>query len=84
MSDGLLSPLFRAVAQLDDPVFLGVVWRSLALVGGLLPRRCWPASVWSVQHLLGQGALAGLARRALAAAWARRCSRSGCSCRSPR
>ena len=35
---GLLSPLFRALAQLDDPVFLGVVWRSLRLGGGLLHR----------------------------------------------
>jgi CysZ protein len=51
MSGGLLSPLARALAQLDDPVFLGVLWRSLAwsaacflvlLVGAL----------WGVQHLL--------------------------------
>jgi uncharacterized protein involved in cysteine biosynthesis len=51
MSGGLLSPLARALAQLDDPAFLGVLWRSLA----------WSAAcflvlligaVWGVQHVL--------------------------------
>lgn len=51
MSGGLLSPLARALAQLDDPAFLGVLWRSLA----------WSAAcflvlligaIWGVQHVL--------------------------------
>jgi CysZ protein len=47
----LLAPLARAVAQLNDPVFQGVVWRSLAWSAvcffGLLG-----IAVWSVNHLL--------------------------------
>jgi uncharacterized protein involved in cysteine biosynthesis len=51
MSGGLLSPLARALAQLDDPAFLGVLWRSLA----------WSAAcflvlligaIWGVQQVL--------------------------------
>ena len=60
----LLSPLTRAIAQLQDPVFLGVVWRSLALSGavflGLLA-----GSVWAVEQVVARpgwlGWLAGLA-----------------------
>ncbi len=60
----MLSPLLRAVAQLQDPVFLGVVWRSLALSGtvflGLLA-----GSVWAVEQVVARpgwlGWLAGLA-----------------------
>jgi len=60
----MLQPLIRAVSQLNDRVFLGVVWRSLALsvlaflvlLGG---------SVWLVAELVGQGGwlgwLAGIA-----------------------
>jgi uncharacterized protein involved in cysteine biosynthesis len=53
---GLLSPLFRALAQLDDPVFQGVVWRSLGWAAG-----CFIVlllgSIWSVQHLLAGHAI---------------------------
>jgi CysZ protein len=71
----MLSPLFRAMQQLDDPVFVGVLVRSLAwsllaflgLLGG---------SAWAVQHLVGQpgwlGWAAGIAGglgAALLAAW---------------
>ncbi len=60
----LLSPLTRAIAQLQDPVFLGVVWRSLALSGavflGLLA-----GSIWAVEQVVARpgwlGWLAGLA-----------------------
>ena len=60
----MLSPLFRTLQQIDDPVFLGVLLRSLgwcalaflALLG---------VSFWGVQHVVGQpgwiGWLAGLA-----------------------
>lgn len=60
----MLNPLLRAVGQIDDPVFLGVLLRSLALsvlaFAGLLA-----GSAWAVQHLVGQpgwiGWAAGLA-----------------------
>ncbi len=60
----MLSPMLRAVAQLDDPVFIGVLLRSLAwsLLAflGLLA-----GSAWAVQHLVGQpgwiGWVAGVA-----------------------
>jgi len=60
----MLQPLIRAVTQLNDRVFLGVVWRSLAL--SLLAFVALLAgSVWLVQDLVGQGGwwgwLAGLA-----------------------
>lgn len=59
--DGLLTPLSRALAQLSDPVFLGVVWRSL-----LWSAACFAvllaASTWGVHDLLaGHGAWAWLA-----------------------
>lgn len=71
----MLSPLFRAVQQVDDPVFLGVLLRSvawcvlafLALLGG---------SAWAVERLVGQagwiGWLAGFAgglAAAVSAVW---------------
>lgn len=57
-------PLLRAVSQLNDPVFLGVVWRSvvlslaafLALLAG---------SVWLSQDLVGQSGWLGWAAGAL-------------------
>lgn len=60
----MLFPLARAIAQLQDPVFLGVVWRSLVLSAavflGLLA-----GSVWAVEQVVAQpgwlGWLAGLA-----------------------
>lgn len=47
----MLTPLSRALAQLDDPVFLGVLWRSLAWSAA-----CFIAlaagSAWAVDRLL--------------------------------
>ena len=71
----MLSPLFRAVQQLDDPVFVGVLVRSLAwsLLAflGLLA-----GASWAVQHVVGQpgwlGWAAGIAGglgAALLAVW---------------
>ncbi len=49
----LLSPISRAVAQLQDPVFLGVVWRSLLLsAAGFLALLA--GSVWGINHVLAQ------------------------------
>jgi CysZ protein len=48
---GLLSPLARALAQLDDRIFLGVLLRSVAwsaVCFVLLPI----ATIWAVHHLL--------------------------------
>ncbi len=56
----LLSPLARAVAQLDDPVFLGVLLRSL-----LWSAACFialhVAATWAVHHLLDLHGLIGWA-----------------------
>lgn len=56
----MLSPVFRALSQLDDPVFGGVLLRSLALsllaFLGLLA-----GSAWALQHLVGQGGWLGWA-----------------------
>jgi uncharacterized protein involved in cysteine biosynthesis len=69
----MLTPLFRACQQIDDPVFLGVllrslVWCVLAFLGLLA------GSVWAVEQLVGQpgwiGWLAGLAGGLAAAALA--------------
>lgn len=71
----MLSPLVRAVQQLDDPVFVGVLVRSLAwsLLAflGLLA-----GASWAVQHVVGQpgwlGWAAGIAGglgAALLAVW---------------
>jgi uncharacterized protein involved in cysteine biosynthesis len=73
--DGLLRPLSRSVAQLDDPVFLGVVLR-----GVLFSALCFAAllalTVWGVQALLAGhgiwawlGSLLGAAGAALLAFW---------------
>jgi len=49
----MLSPISRAVAQLQDPVFLGVVWRSLLLsAAGFLALLA--GSVWGINHVLAQ------------------------------
>ena len=49
----MLEPLFLAVAQLNDRVFLGVVWRSLALslaaFAGLLAGSVWLVELWVAQ-----------------------------------
>ena len=60
----MLEPILRAISQLNDPVFQGVVWRSLVLsllaFAGLLA-----GSVWGLQQVVAQpgwwGWLAGLA-----------------------
>ncbi len=76
----MLSPFSRAIAQLQDPVFLGVVWRSLVLsaLGFLV---LLAGSVWGVGRIVAQpgwlGWLAGLAGGVGAALLAL------CSCRSP-
>jgi uncharacterized protein involved in cysteine biosynthesis len=69
----MLSPMFRACQQIDDPVFLGVLLRSLGwcvlAFAGLLA-----GSVWAVEQVVGQpgwigwlvGLLGGLAAAALA------------------
>lgn len=71
----MLSPITRAIAQLQDPVFLGVVWRSLALsaAGFLL---LLGGSVWAIERVVAQpgwlGWLAGAAggvASALLALW---------------
>ena len=71
----MFSPMLRAMSQLDDPVFLGVLLRSVALSVlaflGLLS-----ASAWAVHTLVGQpgwlgwaaGAAGGVAA-ALLAVW---------------
>ena len=49
----MFEPLFRAVAQLNDRVFLGVVWRSLLLslvaFAGLLVGSVWLVQLWAAQ-----------------------------------
>lgn len=49
----MLQPLVRAVSQLNDPVFLGVVWRSLALsllaFLALLAGSVWLFGSWAGQ-----------------------------------
>ncbi len=71
----MLSPLTRAIAQLQDPVFLGVVWRSLLLsaVGFLA---LLAGSVWGINHFVAQpgwlgwlAATAGGVGAALLALW---------------
>lgn len=51
-SGSLFTPVARALKQLDDPVFLGVVWRSVAWSVA-----CFAAlhalTVWTVHRLLG-------------------------------
>ncbi len=54
----MIQPLLRAIAQLNDSAFLGVVWRSLALsvasFAGLLA-----GSVWLLEQWMGQGGWIG-------------------------
>jgi CysZ protein len=49
----MIEPLFRALAQLNDRVFLGVVWRSLLLslvaCAGLLAGSVWLVQFWAAQ-----------------------------------
>lgn len=49
----MIEPLFRAIAQLNDRVFLGVVWRSLLLsllaFAGLLAGSVWLVQAWTAQ-----------------------------------
>ncbi|MGA9015336.1 MAG: EI24 domain-containing protein [Acetobacteraceae bacterium] len=53
----LLSPLARALGQLDDPVFLGVLLRSL-LWAAVCFIALHAAAIWAVHHLLDlQGSL---------------------------
>src|SRR4051795_11556807 len=54
----MLQPLFRAVSQLNDPAFLGVVWRSLA-VSLLAFLALLAGSVWLVEDWVGQGGWLG-------------------------
>ena len=48
---GLLSPLFRALGQLDDRVFLGVLVRSVAWSAVCFLLLC-TATIWAVHQLL--------------------------------
>ncbi len=48
----LLSPVARALGQLDDPVFLGVLLRSL-LWAAVSFIALHAAAIWAVHHLLG-------------------------------
>jgi CysZ protein len=54
----MLEPLVRAVSQLNDPVFLGVVWRSLAL-SLLAFLALLTGSVWLLESWVGQGGWPG-------------------------
>ena len=49
----MIEPLFRALAQMNDRVFLGVVWRSLLLslaaFAGLLAGSVWLVQLWAAQ-----------------------------------
>jgi uncharacterized protein involved in cysteine biosynthesis len=60
----MLSPLFRAFQQIDDPVFLGVLLRSLAWCV-LAFLALLAGSAWAVEQAVGQpgwvGWIAGLA-----------------------
>lgn len=47
----LLRPLSRALSQLNDPVMLGVVWRSAAL-SALCFLLLFAGAVWAVHHFL--------------------------------
>ena len=60
--DSLLGPLARAIAQLGDPVFLGVVWRSVAW-SALCFIGIFAGAVWAVHHLFERAGSMALARR---------------------
>ena len=49
----MLSPISRAIAQLQDPVFLGVVWRSL-LLSAVVFLALLAGSVWAIDHVVTQ------------------------------
>ncbi len=51
MNETLLAPISRALAQMNDPVFLGVVWRSL-LWAALCFAALLVGSVWGVHAVL--------------------------------
>lgn len=51
MTDALLSPLARALGQLDDPILLGVLWRSL-LWSAVCFVALHVAAIEAVHHLL--------------------------------
>lgn len=60
----MLSPILRAFSQLDDPAFVGVLWRSV-LLSVVTFLAITAGSVWAVATVLNQpgwiGWLAGLA-----------------------
>ncbi len=49
----MLSPISRAIAQLQDPVFLGVVWRSLLLSAAVF-LALLAGSIWAVDRIVAQ------------------------------
>ncbi len=60
----MLSPISRAIAQLQDPVFLGVVWRSLLLSAAVF-LALLAGSIWAVDRVVAQpGWLGWLAQAA--------------------
>ena len=60
----MLSPISRAIAQLQDPVFLGVVWRSLLLSAAVF-LALLAGSIWAVDRIVAQpGWLGWLAQAA--------------------
>ena len=65
----MFAPLFRALSQLDDPIFLGVVLRSVTLsvlaFGALVA-----GSAWLVEDWVGQGGWLGWLAGALGGATA--------------
>ncbi len=71
--NGLLTPLARALGQLDDEVFLGVLWRSL-FWSALCFAALLAGAVWGVRELLAghavwawlAGVLSGVGAAALA------------------
>jgi len=73
----MLKPMLRAIAQLDDPVFLGVVLRSVVLAA-LAFAALFAAAFWGMHHLLAgagwggwswAGGLLGGVGAALLAQW---------------
>ncbi len=71
----MLNPLFRALQQMDDPVFVGVLARSVAWSVMAFGAALW-AAFWAVQHLVGQpgwlgwaAGIAGGVGAALLAMW---------------
>ena len=54
----MLFPLTRAIAQLEDPVFVGVLWRSVLLSAAAVLLLGW-GSAWGLTHALPAGWQAG-------------------------